>query len=57
VRHISPNVAEKIKTHIIFNNVPPPANITLYVIMWKNMVEPDRPRMTNAAHAHCMLDN
>jgi hypothetical protein len=24
-------------------------------VMWKNIVEPDRPQMT-AAHAHCVLD-
>jgi len=29
----------------------------VYAIMWKNMVEPDRSRMTRMVHAHCMLDN
>jgi hypothetical protein len=33
-------------------------NHALYDIMWKKMVEPDRPHMTNiTAHALCMLDN
>ena len=27
-----------------------------YEIMWKNIVEPDRPQMTSIAHAQCMLD-
>jgi len=27
----------------------------VYKIMWKNIVEPDRPD-DNMAHAHCMLD-
>jgi hypothetical protein len=25
---------------------PPPPNCAVYEIMWKNMVEPDRPKMT-----------
>ena len=29
----------------------------IYEIMWKNIIEPDRPQMTiNTAHAHCILD-
>jgi hypothetical protein len=32
-------------------------NRSLCEIMWKNMVEPDRPQMTyNTAHALCVLD-
>ena len=33
-------------------------NRVVYVIMWENMVERDRPQMTNnTARALCMLDN
>jgi hypothetical protein len=36
--------AEKIKTHFLFSNVFP--KIVLFdEIMWKNMVQPDRPQM------------
>ena len=28
----------------------------VYEIMWANIVEPDRPRNDNTAHAYCMLD-
>jgi hypothetical protein len=38
-------VVEKIKTHFMFNNVSF-RNPAAYQIMWKNMVEPDRPQMT-----------
>jgi len=32
-------------------------NRAVFEIMWKNIVQPDRPRMTiNRAHAHCLLD-
>jgi hypothetical protein len=31
-------------------------NRAVYEIMWRNMVEPDRPRMTNMAYVHRMLD-
>jgi hypothetical protein len=37
-------VAGKIKTHIfyfVFSNSPPP----VYEIMWKNIVQPDRPQV------------
>jgi hypothetical protein len=30
-------------------------NRAVYEIMWKNIVQMDRPQMTRA-HAHCMLD-
>jgi len=39
-------VVEKIKTHFMFNNVFFPENCDVYVIMWKNVVEPDRQLMT-----------
>jgi hypothetical protein len=31
-------------------------NLTVYEIMWKNIVQPVKPHDT-MAHAHCMLDN
>jgi hypothetical protein len=33
-------------TDFMFSNFPPHENRTVYEIMWKNMVEPDRPQMT-----------
>jgi BarA-like signal transduction histidine kinase len=38
-------VVEKIKTRVLFS-VTFPDNRDIYDIMWKNMVEPDRPQMT-----------
>ena len=38
-------VVEKIKTHFVFDNVFL-ENRAVYEILWKNMVEPDRPHMT-----------
>jgi hypothetical protein len=38
--------AEKIKTYILCSGNFYPENLDVYVIMWKNMVEPDRPQMT-----------
>jgi hypothetical protein len=39
-------VVEKVKnTHFVFNNVFS-ENRAVYEIMWKNMVQPDRPQMT-----------
>jgi hypothetical protein len=57
---------EKIKTHILCS-VTFFLNRAVYEIMWKNVVQPDRPQMAiwrmriacwidNMAHAHCMLD-
>jgi len=38
--------------HIFFENR------ALYEIMWKIMVEPDRPHVTyDITNAHCMLNN
>ena len=34
---------ENQNTHFVFNNFFPPENRAVYEIMWKNMVEPDRP--------------
>jgi len=38
-------VAEKIKTHFMYNNFFLPGNRAVYE-MWKNMAQPDRPQMT-----------
>jgi len=44
-------IVEKIKLHILFfNNPPPPENRVIYEIMWKSIVQPDRPQVT-ALHA------
>jgi hypothetical protein len=40
-------VAEKIKTHILCSiNFFFLENLAVYEILWKNVVEPDRPQMT-----------
>jgi len=40
-------VVKKIKTHILCSVIPPPSeNFAICEIMWKNMIEPDRPQMT-----------
>jgi hypothetical protein len=39
------HVVEEIKTDFIFSNFFP-ENRAVYEIMWKNIVEPDRPLMT-----------
>ena len=38
------NVLQKIKTQFYFNNFSP-ENRAVEEIMWKNMVQPDRPQM------------
>jgi len=38
-------VVEKIKTHILFSMSSPSDNRSVYELMWKNMVQPDRPQM------------
>jgi len=46
VRNISDkSYRENQDMHFMFSN-PPPRNCTVYEIMWKNMVEPDRPQIT-----------
>jgi hypothetical protein len=45
------NVAEKScvenqNTRFVFSNFFPPLNLSVYEIMWKNIVEPDMPQMT-----------
>ena len=39
------NVVEKVKTHILCSNPPPFLNRAVYEIIWKNIIELDRPRM------------
>ena len=36
----------KHNTCFMFNNFPPPQNLGVCEIIWKNMVELDRPQMT-----------
>jgi hypothetical protein len=38
-------VVEKIRTDILYSIIPP-ENRDFYEVMWKNMVQPDRPQMT-----------
>ena len=42
-------------THFVFSNFFS-ENRSVFEIMWKNIVEPER-KNDNMAHAHCMLDN
>jgi hypothetical protein len=46
MRKVSEKVAEKIKTNFMCRSFFPPENRALYEIMWKNMVEPDRPQIS-----------
>jgi len=41
-------VVEKIKIHILGSVPPPPSNkdFAFYEVMWKCLVEPDRPQVT-----------
>ena len=39
-------LVEKIKTHFVFSNFFFFENRAVYEMMWKNIVEPDRPQMT-----------
>jgi hypothetical protein len=45
MRNILENVVEKIKTHISCS-VTFFENLAIYEIMWKNMMEPERPQVT-----------
>jgi hypothetical protein len=45
------NVSDKISrgnqnTHFMFSNFFSPENRAVYEVMWKNVVEPDKPEMT-----------
>ena len=49
------NFAEKISTLISYSIIC--VSRAVYEIMWKTIVEPDRPQTTcHKTHAHCMLD-
>jgi hypothetical protein len=37
---------ENQNTHLMFSKSPPPKNHASYEIMWKNVAELDRPKMT-----------
>ena len=37
---------EKIRTHFMFSDLFSLENRAFYEIMWNNVIEPDRPRMT-----------
>ena len=45
---VQTRVVEKIETHFLRLNLPPPPpeNLAVYEIMWINIVESDRPHMT-----------
>jgi hypothetical protein len=45
MRSVSGIVVEKIKTHFIFSITFSEIR-AVYEIVWKNMVQPDRPQMT-----------
>jgi hypothetical protein len=54
MRDIWAKVVQKIHTHILYSVTFFSENRALYEIMWKNMVQPDRPRMT-IQHSACVL--
>ena len=45
MRNVSGKFVEKIETHILYS-IFFFENCAVYEIMWKNVVEPDRPQMT-----------
>jgi hypothetical protein len=45
MRNVSEKVVEKIKTYILCSVTPYSKIMFFYEIMWKNMVQPDRPQM------------
>jgi hypothetical protein len=46
MRNVSDKVVEKIKTHIVGPITVFSENRAVCEIMWKNIVQPDRPQMT-----------
>jgi hypothetical protein len=54
-------IVEKVETRILYSlTFPPPpplGKLCLLWDMWEDMAKPDRTQMTNALHAHFMLDN
>jgi hypothetical protein len=56
IKFFGKKLVEKIKTDILCSIIFS-ENCAVYEIMWKNVVERDRPQMTiYTSHAHCMLD-
>jgi hypothetical protein len=49
------NCRENENKHFMLSNFFP-KNLAVYEIMWKNVVEPERPTDDNMAHALCTLD-
>jgi len=45
---------EKIETHHLCSTASF-ENRAVYVTVWENTLEPEKPQMTVMAHAHCML--
>jgi len=43
VKNVSDKVLDKTKTHIIFSKFLPPENPAVYEIIWKNIVNSDKP--------------
>jgi hypothetical protein len=46
MRNVAVKNVEKIKTHFVFSNFFFFSKIVPFMTMWKNVVEPDRPRVT-----------
>ena len=45
MRNVSDKKVQKIETHIFIQQLFS-ENLAVYEMMWKNMVEPDKPQMT-----------
>jgi hypothetical protein len=56
VRNVSSKFVEKFKTLILCSIISFPDKLIIYEIMWKDIVEPDRPTDGGMAHALFMLD-
>jgi hypothetical protein len=50
-------VLQKIRTHILCP-ITFFQNCAVYGIMWKNVIQPERPQISiNMGHGYCILDN
>jgi len=56
MRNVAARVVQKIETHV-FCSVTFFEILAVHEIMWKDIVQLDRPQMTSLAHAHCVLDS
>jgi hypothetical protein len=45
MRNIADKIVEKFKTHILCSITFFSKKVAVYEIMWKNMLQPDRPQM------------